>query len=159
MLYEIAKPFVMAVVRAVWAPTLSGHENIPEQGPVILASNHLTYADTVFLPGQVRRSVHFLGKSDIFSGRGPIARLLAAIMRGLHVMPVDRSGGGAARIWDATTGRLRHTLTDHTGSVTADCTSATCAGDPCSEPISHTAPTFCIHVPMFDTSCALHSAR
>ena len=97
MLYEIAKPFVMAVVRTVWRPTLSGHENIPEQGPVILASNHLTYADTVLLPGQVRRSVHFLGKSDIFSGRGSIARLLAAIMRGLHVMPVDRSGGGAAR--------------------------------------------------------------
>ena len=41
MLYEIAKPFVMAVVRAVWRPTLSGHEHIPEQGPVILASNHL----------------------------------------------------------------------------------------------------------------------
>ena len=97
MLYEIAKPFVMAVVRAVWRPTLSGHEHIPEQGPVILASNHLTYADTVFLPGQVRRSVHFLGKSDIFSGRSPIARLLGAMMRGLHVMPVDRSGGGAAR--------------------------------------------------------------
>ena len=97
MLYEIAKPFVMAVVRAVWRPTLSGHEHIPEQGPVILASNHLTYADTVFLPGQVRRSVRFLGKSDIFSGRSPIARLLGAMMRGLHVMPVDRSGGGAAR--------------------------------------------------------------
>lgn len=97
MLYEIAKPFVMAVVRAVWAPTLSGHENIPVQGPVILASNHLTYADTVFLPGQVRRSVHFLGKSDIFSGGSPIARLAGAVMRGLHVMPVDRSGGGAAR--------------------------------------------------------------
>ena len=47
----------------------------------------------------------------------------------------------------------------NTGSVTADCTSATCAGDPPSDPISHTAPTFCIHVPMFDTSCAVHSAR
>jgi hypothetical protein len=46
-----------------------------------------------------------------------------------------------------------------TGSVTADCTSATCAGDPPSDPISQTAPTFCIHVPMFDTSCAVHSAR
>jgi 1-acyl-sn-glycerol-3-phosphate acyltransferase len=97
VLYEIAKPFVMAVVRTVWAPTLSGHGNIPEEGPVILASNHLTYADTVFLPGQVRRSVHFLGKSDMFSGRSPLARLLGAMMRGLHVMPVDRSGGGAAR--------------------------------------------------------------
>jgi len=97
VLYEIAKPFARALMRAVWAPTISGRGNIPATGPVILASNHLTYADTVFLPAQVRRSVHFLGKSDIFSGRSPIARLLGAIMRGLRVMPVDRSGGGASR--------------------------------------------------------------
>ena len=97
MLYEIAKPFVMGVVRVLWNPTISGTENIPEQGPVILASNHQAYSDTVFLPGQVRRSVHFLGKSDIFSGRSPLNRAVASVMRGLRVMPVDRSGGSASR--------------------------------------------------------------
>ncbi|MGO1228169.1 lysophospholipid acyltransferase family protein [Brachybacterium sp. AOP42-C2-15] len=97
MLYEIAKPFVMGVVRVLWNPTISGIENIPDQGPVILASNHQAYSDTVFLPGQVRRSVHFLGKSDIFSGGSPVNRLVAAVMRGLHVMPVDRSGGSASK--------------------------------------------------------------
>ena len=97
MLYELAKPFVMTVVRLCWNPTISGQENIPASGPVILASNHQAYSDTVFLPGQVRRSVHFLGKGEIFSGRGPIKRLAAAVMRGLHVMPVDRSGGTASR--------------------------------------------------------------
>lgn len=97
MLYEIAKPVVMAVVRVVWNPSISGTEHIPETGPVILASNHLAYSDTVFLPGQVRRSVHFLGKSDIFAGRSPLNRIVAAVMRGLHVMPVDRSGGTASR--------------------------------------------------------------
>src|SRR5699024_3418196 len=97
VLYEIAKPFVMAVVRVLWNPTISGSEHIPEQGPVILASNHQAYSDTVFLPGQVRRSVHFLGKSDIFTGRSPLRRAAGAVMRGLHVMPVDRSGGNASR--------------------------------------------------------------
>ena len=117
MLYEIAKPFVMAVVRAVWAPTLSGHENIPEQGPVILASNHLTYADTVFLPGQVRRSVHFLGKSDIFDGRTPFHRVAAAVMRGLRVMPVDRSGGSASRA-----------VASHSANQRAKCWSSSASG-------------------------------
>lgn len=97
MLYEIAKPVVMGVVRVLWNPTISGTEHIPESGPVILASNHLAYSDTVFLPGQVRRSVHFLGKSDIFSGRSPVQRVAGAVMRGLRVMPVDRSGGPASR--------------------------------------------------------------
>lgn len=97
MLYEIAKPFVMGVVRVLWNPTISGTENIPQHGPVILASNHQAYSDTVFLPGQVRRSVHFLGKSDIFTGRSPLNRIVAAVMRGLRVMPVDRSGGSASK--------------------------------------------------------------
>lgn len=97
MLYEIAKPLVMGVVRVLWNPTISGTENIPQQGPVILAANHQAYSDTVFLPGQVRRSVHFMGKSDIFAGRSPLNKIIAAVMRGLHVMPVDRSGGSASR--------------------------------------------------------------
>lgn len=97
MLYELAKPVVMAISRVLWNPTIRGVDNVPENGPVILASNHLAYCDTVFLPGQIRRTVHFLGKSDIFTGRSLPQRIGARIMRGLHVMPVDRSGGSAAR--------------------------------------------------------------
>ncbi|MGP9682148.1 lysophospholipid acyltransferase family protein [Brachybacterium sp. AOP3-A1-3] len=97
MLYELAKPVVMAISRLLWNPAITGAENVPESGPVILASNHLAYCDTVFLPGQLRRTVHFLGKSDMFSGSSLPQRIGARIMHGLHVMPVDRSGGRAAR--------------------------------------------------------------
>jgi len=97
VLYEIAKPPVRAVMSAVWKPTISGAEHIPDQGPVILASNHLAYSDTVILPASLRRTVHFLGKSDIFAGGSPLNAVFAAIMRGLHVMPVDRAGGNASR--------------------------------------------------------------
>ncbi|GAA1489597.1 lysophospholipid acyltransferase family protein [Brachybacterium sacelli] len=86
----------MGVARVLWNPTIAGTENIPDRGAVILASNHLAYSDAVFLPGQVRRTVHFLGKSDIFAGRSPLNKVVAGVMRGLHVMPVDRSGGHAA---------------------------------------------------------------
>lgn len=97
MLYEIAKPVVRQIVMAVWSPTISGTEHIPAHGPVVLASNHLAYSDTVFLPAQVERSVSFLGKSNIFEGRSPLKRLIAAVMRGIRVIPVDRSGGSASR--------------------------------------------------------------
>lgn len=97
MLYQVAKPVVAAVCRLLWNPTISGQENIPATGPVILASNHLAYSDTVFLPMQVRRTVHFLGKSDIFSGTSPLNKVVALVMRNLNVMPVDRTGGSAAR--------------------------------------------------------------
>lgn len=97
MLYEIAKPPVAAVMRLVWAPQIRGAERIPRSGPVILASNHLSWADTVFLPAQLERTVHFLGKADLFHGRSVPARIIGAIMRQLRVMPVDRSGGSAAQ--------------------------------------------------------------
>lgn len=97
MLYEIAKPVVWQIVKVLWRPTLTGSEHIPAHGPVILASNHLAYSDTVFLPAQVERSVNFLGKSGIFEGRSPLKRLIAAVMRGIRVIPVDRSGGSASR--------------------------------------------------------------
>lgn len=97
MLYEIAKPGVRAVMTAVWKPVISGAEHIPGDGPVILASNHLAYSDTVILPASLRRTVHFLGKSDIFSGASPLNSVFASILRGLHIMPVDRSGGNASR--------------------------------------------------------------
>lgn len=97
MLYEIAKPVVWQIVRVLWNPTISGTEHIPDQGPVILASNHQAISDTVFLPAQVRRSVNFLGKSGIFEGRGPHMRIIAAVMRGIRVIPVDRAGGSASR--------------------------------------------------------------
>lgn len=97
MLYDVAKPPVRLLLRTIWRPRLSGAENLPEQGPVILASNHLAIADTYFLPAQLPRRVHFLGKSDLFRSGSPLNSVLARIMRGLAVMPVDRSGGSASQ--------------------------------------------------------------
>ena len=47
-----------------------GLENIPATGPVILASNHLSFADSVVIPVVVPRKVAFLAKSDYFTGTG-----------------------------------------------------------------------------------------
>lgn len=96
MLYEVAKPIVREVLRAVYAPQAHGLHHIPEQGAAILASNHLSGADTVFMPAQVRRTVHFLAKSDFFAGTSLPSRALGALLCGLGVMPVDRTGGNAS---------------------------------------------------------------
>lgn len=97
MFYAFAKVIVGTLVRLIWNPTMIGEERIPDRGAVILASNHVSYADTVVMPIQVRRAVHFLGKSDIFKGGSPLNQAFALVLRGLHVMPVDRSGGAASR--------------------------------------------------------------
>jgi 1-acyl-sn-glycerol-3-phosphate acyltransferase len=96
MLYEVAKPIVHVVLRAVYSPRIVGVQHIPDHGAAVLASSHLSGADTVFMPAQVRRTVHFLAKSDFFSGTTLPSRAFGRLMRSLGVMPLDRAGGSAS---------------------------------------------------------------
>ncbi|WP_067635243.1 lysophospholipid acyltransferase family protein [Devriesea agamarum] len=94
MFYEAAKAIVAPLVHAIYRPTMTGQENIPSRGGVLLASNHASsVADTVFLPIMVRRKVRFLGKSDYFTGRGLRGRVVRYFMKGVGTLPVDRTGG------------------------------------------------------------------
>jgi hypothetical protein len=62
-------------------------------GRAILASNRLSFSDSIFLPLVLRRPVTFLAKSNYFAGRGLKGRLTAGFFKGLGQVPVDRSGG------------------------------------------------------------------
>ncbi|PRY17496.1 1-acyl-sn-glycerol-3-phosphate acyltransferase [Kineococcus rhizosphaerae] len=88
----VAEPLVTAVFR----PWVRGLENVPSEGPAVLASNHLSAADTVLLPTVVRRRVTFIAKADLFRGEGLRGRLTAGLMHGIGQLPVDRSGGRAS---------------------------------------------------------------
>ncbi len=73
-----------------------GKEFVPSEGPVILASNHQSFSDSVFLPLSVKRHITFLAKSEYFTSPGVKGRLMASFFRGVGQVPVDRSGGRAA---------------------------------------------------------------
>jgi 1-acyl-sn-glycerol-3-phosphate acyltransferase len=78
-------------------PWSEGVENVPEEGPAILVSNHLSFSDSVFLPLVVSRRVTFLAKSEYFTGSGIKGRATAAFIRAIGQLPVDRSGGKASQ--------------------------------------------------------------
>jgi 1-acyl-sn-glycerol-3-phosphate acyltransferase len=84
------------ILRAVFRPWIRGEENIPVEGAAILASNHLSFSDSIFLPLKVRRRVTFLAKMDYFTGRGVKGRLKAGFFRGVGQLPLDRSGGSTS---------------------------------------------------------------
>jgi 1-acyl-sn-glycerol-3-phosphate acyltransferase len=71
-------------------------ENIPATGPVILASNHLSFSDSIFLPLQARRPVVFLAKSEYFTGKGIKGALTRWFFKSTGQLPIDRSGGKAS---------------------------------------------------------------
>lgn len=83
-------------VRLLFRPDVQGGEHLPEVGPAILAGNHVSFSDSVFLPLMCPRRITFLAKSDYFTGSGVKGRLVKWFMSGVGQVPVDRSGGEAS---------------------------------------------------------------
>ncbi|MEY9942542.1 lysophospholipid acyltransferase family protein [Streptacidiphilus sp. MAP5-3] len=97
MFYWLLKRIVVGpVVRTLYRPRVTGVENIPLDGPAIIAPNHLSFCDSVFLPLAAPRQVHYVAKEEYFTGRGVKGRLMASFFRGVGAVPVDRSGGRAS---------------------------------------------------------------
>ena len=97
MAYFILKTFVLGpLLRVLFRPWVRGMENIPTTGPVILASNHLSFSDSIFLPLQARRPVVFLAKSEYFTGKGIKGALTRWFFKSTGQLPIDRSGGKAS---------------------------------------------------------------
>ncbi|MDT4978443.1 MAG: 1-acyl-sn-glycerol-3-phosphate acyltransferase, partial [Pseudonocardiales bacterium] len=71
MFYWLAKyVFIGPFLRGVWLPWTEGLENIPDDRPVIIASNHLSFCDSFFMPVMVPRKVTFLAKAEYFTTPG-----------------------------------------------------------------------------------------
>lgn len=90
MLYEVAHAVVPPVARLIWRPHVEGLDNIPTSGPVIVASNHLSFADSMIIPIVVPRPVAFLAKEDYFTGTGVKGALVRGWFEGIGMVPVDR---------------------------------------------------------------------
>ncbi|CAB4684904.1 MAG: 1-acyl-sn-glycerol-3-phosphate acyltransferase [Actinobacteria bacterium] len=78
---------------SAFRPKVKGLRNVPSKGPVIIASNHLSFSDSIFMPLVVPRKVTFLAKSEYFTSPGPKGLLKKLTFKALGQVPVDRSGG------------------------------------------------------------------
>ena len=96
MIYNVLHTVVPPVAKAIWRPTVRGLHHVPETGGVLLASNHLSFADSVVIPVVVPRKVVFLAKSDYFTGTGIRGAVSRAWFEGLGMLPVDRDDSRAA---------------------------------------------------------------
>ncbi|MGV4927366.1 1-acyl-sn-glycerol-3-phosphate acyltransferase (plasmid) [Streptomyces sp. BHT-5-2] len=97
MLYQVLKYVLLGpLLRLVFRPRVEGLAHVPEEGPAIIAGNHLSFADHFVMPAIVPRRVTFLAKAEYFTGAGLKGRLTAAFFRGVGQIPVDRSGGRAS---------------------------------------------------------------
>jgi len=94
--YWVVKAILGPFLRIVFRPWADGIENVPREGPAIIASNHLSFSDHFFAPLPLPRKVVFLAKSEYFTGRGLKGLVSKAFFSGVGQIPVDRSGGEAS---------------------------------------------------------------
>jgi len=95
--YFFLKTFVLGpLLRVLFRPWVRGAENVPANGAAILASNHLSFSDSIFLPLMLRRPVTFLANSEYFTGKGLKGALSRWFFTATGQLPIDRSGGKAS---------------------------------------------------------------
>jgi 1-acyl-sn-glycerol-3-phosphate acyltransferase len=88
--------FLGPVLKLIFRPYAEGTEHVPDEGPAILASNHLSYADWLFMPLTIPRRVTFVAKAEYFTTPGLKGWLQKTFFSGAGQVPIDRSSGNAA---------------------------------------------------------------
>ncbi|CAM4049110.1 lysophospholipid acyltransferase family protein [Nocardiopsis rhodophaea] len=96
-LYGIAKTVIAPVTRAIWPIRVEGAEHVPAHGPVILASNHLSNLDPLFIGVAMRRPVTFIAKRELFAQGNIAQRAFAGALRAIGQLSVDRRPGQSSQ--------------------------------------------------------------
>ena len=93
LLYRLGRPLARFCFGTFGRMRVTGEENVPPRGPVILACNHLAFTDPPLLVAAIPRPLHFLGKRELFAN--PLGKF---IMEGFHVFPYDRTAASTDTI-------------------------------------------------------------
>src|SRR5215207_3019092 len=91
MTYWLVKALLTPILRFFYRVKVEGLEDLPDKGPVILASNHVSFCDSIFLPMMLKRRVTFVAKAEYFEDKKT-----AWFFRGVGQIPIRREGGSAS---------------------------------------------------------------
>lgn len=94
--YRAGRAVLTPTLKAIYRPHVTGRENVPMTGAVILAANHLSALDTIIVPVAAPRPARFLVKSNLVEGGGPSGALRRWFFKAIGAVPVERETGRAA---------------------------------------------------------------
>ena len=95
--YTIVRGILRPLVRLVYRPKITGSELVPKRGPVIFASNHLSFVDSIVIPLAAPRPVQFLAKSHYFTGKGLKGWVSRTFFTAIGAVSVERGAGAQAQ--------------------------------------------------------------
>ncbi|HEY4624663.1 MAG TPA: lysophospholipid acyltransferase family protein [Blastococcus sp.] len=97
MVYLIARLILRPLFLLFFRPHVVGRENVPATGAFIIASNHLSFIDSMAIPLMAPRRVGYLAKAEYFTGSGLRGRLTRTWFTALGALPVERQTHRAAQ--------------------------------------------------------------
>ncbi|MBF0807944.1 1-acyl-sn-glycerol-3-phosphate acyltransferase [Rothia nasimurium] len=89
--YKATQKTVEALLRTVFRARVTGLENFPAEGPVIVASNHLAFLDSVIISALMPRRVAFLAKSEYVNSPGLKGKAMKTLFQVIDIIPVNRT--------------------------------------------------------------------
>jgi 1-acyl-sn-glycerol-3-phosphate acyltransferase len=95
--YVLARFVIRPLFWALFRPHVTGREHVPLTGPVILASNHLSFIDSIAIPTVAPRKVAYLAKAEYFTGTGIVGWFSRTLFTALGALPVERETHRAAQ--------------------------------------------------------------
>jgi 1-acyl-sn-glycerol-3-phosphate acyltransferase len=97
VVYLIARLVLRPLFLLVFRPHVRGRENVPVSGPFIIASNHLSFIDSMAIPLMSPRRVGYLAKAEYFTTPGVRGWLTKTLFTALGALPVERQTHRAAQ--------------------------------------------------------------
>ena len=97
MQYQVSRAVAGPFLKLLARPKITGTEHVPASGGAILASNHVSILDSIYLPFMLDRPVTFAAKSEYFSGTRMVDRFTSAYLRATNQLSTDRTGPRAAQ--------------------------------------------------------------
>ncbi|MDO5752202.1 1-acyl-sn-glycerol-3-phosphate acyltransferase [Arthrobacter sp.] len=95
-LYDLTRVLTRGTIAALCRPTVEGLENVPVEGPFIVAPNHLSFFDSVIVQALTPRPVSFFAKAEYFTGKGLKGRAMKSFFESVHSIPVERGEQAAS---------------------------------------------------------------
>ncbi|GAA5230238.1 lysophospholipid acyltransferase family protein [Arthrobacter cryoconiti] len=95
-LYDLTRVVTKGAIRGLCRPRVLGLENVPLEGPVIVAANHLSFLDSVIVQALTPRPVSFFAKAEYFTGKGIKGQLMKSFFEAVHSIPVERGEQAAS---------------------------------------------------------------
>jgi 1-acyl-sn-glycerol-3-phosphate acyltransferase len=95
--YLVARLVLRPLFWLFFRPQVRGRENVPDTGAFIIASNHLSFMDSIVIPLAAPRRVHYLAKAEYFTASGIGGWLTRTLFTALGAVPVERMASRAAQ--------------------------------------------------------------